>query len=283
MTKLRKVNASEKDFMDLKKEYSLIHESFRDFAQFLTDEAGKSTKKSNKADSYANTLIKLVILYKENFSDSISAEELDTFKGLAKLEKVTRIEGFKMFNTSGSHFMSATISCFRAYITSKNDKTEAKMDSQLNDKLLNIPIKDQRSLSNQKDAKPKNRPAKQIVGNKMTYPRSISEAFLAKQHSNWSCEIDRSHTTFTSSIEGKNFVEAHHLIPMAAQDNFDNSLDFADNIVTLCPNCHRMIHHSDSKTKRAAVNKLFDKRKHLFASYGIIIDKKTLQNYYGII
>lgn len=280
MTGLRKVSTSEEEYQDLKNKYFTIHKSFRNFAQLLTDKAGRATKSSNKSDSYANTLIKLTVLYKENFNEIIPPDELRTFKGLSKLERVKQIEGFKEFNTAGSRFMSATISCFRAYITSEYDKIEAKMDSKLNDKLVTQKTYD---LDSPRQAQPKSRPDKQISGNKLTYPRSISEALLAKQNSNWTCELDESHTTFISAIDGNNFVEAHHLIPMSAQDNYSNSLDFADNIITLCPNCHRLIHHADISTRNDAIDKLFDKRKHLYPSHGITIKRRILKNYYGII
>ena len=33
-------------------------------------------------------------------------------------------------------------------------------------------------------------------------------------------------------------MEGHHLIPMKAQDDFENNLDRVENSVCLCPNCH---------------------------------------------
>lgn len=48
----------------------------------------------------------------------------------------------------------------------------------------------------------------------------------------------------------KPYMEAHHLIQMSAQDNFYSTLEFADNIVCLCPNCHRKIHRAIDQEKR---------------------------------
>ncbi|MGL4999965.1 MAG: HNH endonuclease [Cetobacterium sp.] len=52
-----------------------------------------------------------------------------------------------------------------------------------------------------------------------------------------------------SGTTNKQYMEAHHLIPMNAQDSFKNSLDVLGNVVSLCPNCHRMIHHGDEVSK----------------------------------
>ena len=54
------------------------------------------------------------------------------------------------------------------------------------------------------------------------------------------------HETFTRNKDDKNYTEAHHLIPYEQYDVFADkglSLDRSYNIVSLCPNCHRNIHH----------------------------------------
>ena len=53
------------------------------------------------------------------------------------------------------------------------------------------------------------------------------------------------HDTFTSK-KGVRYQEAHHLIPMKAQKDFgDKNIDIPENIVGLCPNCHRAIHNAN--------------------------------------
>jgi 5-methylcytosine-specific restriction enzyme A len=73
------------------------------------------------------------------------------------------------------------------------------------------------------------------------------------------CEIDYSHTTFEDSNENT-FMEGHHLIPLEYQDLFTESLDFLENIVSLCPTCHREIHHALPKRRKDMASKLFQKR-----------------------
>lgn len=44
--------------------------------------------------------------------------------------------------------------------------------------------------------------------------------------------------------DGKtNYTEAHHLIPLCYQNDFEYSLDVEANVVSLCPACHRKLHY----------------------------------------
>ena len=73
-------------------------------------------------------------------------------------------------------------------------------------------------------------------------------------------------------------MEAHHLIPMGAQDDFGVSLDVDANIVSLCPNCHRKLHHG-ANTEGDLLN-LFNQRKKLLEKSGIQISFEDLKKYY---
>ncbi|WP_447212985.1 HNH endonuclease [Bacillus cereus] len=79
------------------------------------------------------------------------------------------------------------------------------------------------------------------------------------------------HLTFVSAVTGSNFVEAHHLIPMSLQSKFRWSLDVLGNIVSLCPNCHRMIHHANKADKHLLIEKLYSLRKQALIDFGIDI------------
>lgn len=73
-------------------------------------------------------------------------------------------------------------------------------------------------------------------------------------------------------------MEAHHLIPMSAQENFNNSLDVDANIVSLCPACHRKLHHG--KEIEFELKKLFESRLELLKQSGIEITLDDLKKYY---
>lgn len=65
--------------------------------------------------------------------------------------------------------------------------------------------------------------------------------------SGYKCEYDINHKLFISRFKQKSYLEAHHLIPIGAQNNFSTPLDTPDNIFCLCPNCHRAIHFAEQK------------------------------------
>ncbi|SHF12492.1 5-methylcytosine-specific restriction enzyme A [Seinonella peptonophila] len=103
------------------------------------------------------------------------------------------------------------------------------------------------------------------------------------QRNNFKCEIDPNHFTFISNITGKNYVEAHHLIPTHIQSQFVHQLDIPSNIISLCPNCHRAIHHSATFHKKKLLEKLFNRRKAELRKAGLDIHIDQLYNLYGVI
>lgn len=111
------------------------------------------------------------------------------------------------------------------------------------------------------------------------YPRSLAENYIAKENSRYTCEYDASHESFIT--EGGNmYVETHYLIPMYAQDSFENTLDFADNIITLCPDCHMRLEKAPVEERQKMLKVLFAKRADRYEKYGIEIDFETLLSFY---
>jgi len=80
---------------------------------------------------------------------------------------------------------------------------------------------------------------------KQRYKRDAKLINEAKNRDKFICKVDTNHKTFNS--KGKNYVEGHHIIPMFQQKNYSFKLDDVNNIISLCPNCHREIHLSDDK------------------------------------
>ncbi|AZV42010.1 5-methylcytosine-specific restriction enzyme A [Peribacillus asahii] len=76
----------------------------------------------------------------------------------------------------------------------------------------------------------------------------------------YKCEYDNSHLFFKSSTTGENYVEAHHLIPIEFQERFENSLDVEANIISLCPLCHKTVHHATTKEIEPIIRELYSKR-----------------------
>lgn len=106
-----------------------------------------------------------------------------------------------------------------------------------------------------------------ITSEKTKYSDFKTDPKIAKTalyHADYKCEYNPNHVTFISKYQVP-FMEAHHLIPMAAQSDFKVNLDRIENIISLCPICHSAIHYGDENTSKKIVEKLFnDRKKKLF-------------------
>lgn len=134
---------------------------------------------------------------------------------------------------------------------------EQMMDEKILELVMNKP--DEKGKMNLSEFNPKMKlPNTRIVINsKEHFSRDPKVVENALRFSGFQCEFDKKHKTFISKRTGKNFVEAHHLIPMSEQINFEFSIDIEPNIVTLCPNCHRRIHLGTMEEKKKMLEELF--------------------------
>jgi 5-methylcytosine-specific restriction protein A len=116
-----------------------------------------------------------------------------------------------------------------------------------------------------------------------SWARDANISFTALDNANFKCENDISHETFISDKTGHQFVEAHHLIPMEFQGEFEVSIDIPENIISLCPNCHRAFHNSGKEHKETLINKYYNLRIELLRQRSIEIEKEKLFQYYKTI
>ena len=78
------------------------------------------------------------------------------------------------------------------------------------------------------------------------------------------CYFDNEHITFETD-KLTNFVEGHHIIPMGQQKSFAQNLDIVDNVIPLCPNCHRKIHLAKDNIKMELLDKIIINKNKLLA------------------
>jgi 5-methylcytosine-specific restriction protein A len=112
------------------------------------------------------------------------------------------------------------------------------------------------------------------------YKRDPAMAARAIQAAGHQCEIDPEHQTFTSRKTKQPFVEAHHIIPMQHQSDFEVSLDVPENIAALCPGCHRKFHHARFGELKPSLSKLFAERSEALKSRGVSADLGDLHEIY---
>jgi hypothetical protein len=108
-------------------------------------------------------------------------------------------------------------------------------------------------------------------------PRRARNALITAEYK---CEIDPTHFTFVNKKSGKQYMEAHHLIPMGKQRIFEYDIDVPENILCLCPNCHRKIHLSEDIARQYIVKLAYESRKHLLPSRGIQLELLSLLEFY---
>lgn len=136
------------------------------------------------------------------------------------------------------------------------------------------------SLAKKIDDIPKNIPKsfKEFIREKSSRDSSVIANAIV--FSNFKCEVDSTHKSFISKKTNQQFLEGHHLIPLAYQEDFSYSLDVESNVVALCPNCHRLLHHGTDEEKLIFLENLFDKRKNRLSKANIKIDLRKLKKCY---
>jgi 5-methylcytosine-specific restriction enzyme A len=111
--------------------------------------------------------------------------------------------------------------------------------------------------------------------------RDHKMAAIALQSAGFRCEVDANHVSFTARTTGEGFVEAHHLVPVSRQGEFTVRLDVPENIVALCPNCHRLLHHGIPNQKMPVLAALRAQRATGLTSRGLTITPARLAGIYG--
>ena len=81
-------------------------------------------------------------------------------------------------------------------------------------------------------------------------------------------------------------MEAHHLIPVAFQqeiwDKFHINVDCLENLVSLCPNCHKAFHFGTPKVRAMMVERLFRACAPKYKSIDFKITAEEIKKFYGI-
>lgn len=94
------------------------------------------------------------------------------------------------------------------------------------------------------------------------------QAHISKQalkKANFKCEFNNNHDTFLTN-KGVPYMEGHHLIPCTYTNSeyywskYGRNIDCVENIICLCPICHRRIHFGSNDEKDTIIRLLYKKR-----------------------
>ena len=116
------------------------------------------------------------------------------------------------------------------------------------------------------------------------YPRDPNVAARAIVNAGHACalaDLASPHLSFIAQRTKRNYVEAHHLVPMSRQGEYTHSLDVEENIVALCPTCHRKAHLGMPSEKASILRRLLSLRAGGLSSRGIQADLPELTAFYG--
>lgn len=79
------------------------------------------------------------------------------------------------------------------------------------------------------------------------------------------------------------YLEIHHLIKLEHSHLFNNDIDIKENMIPLCPNCHRKLHNAQNNIVKDLLIKMYsgiDKK--AWIKKGIFVDINTLGSFYGL-
>lgn len=231
------------------------------YVRFLTSVYRKSDGgllSPSSVDHYANESIRKIdeFLRESRISEFDSIYDIDSLSELERIRSVLFDDpAFKKLNKDGNQMYSAG---FNRYMDFASGRSLDKKGPELF--LLDgpIPRKEARAA--------KGRP---IQNRDRIIVQQVVRAC------GYSCQIDPGHETFIAAGNQRPYVEGHHLIPLKWQYLFDCSLDVYANILALCPNCHRLLHHGDlerSNRTRLLLG-IFDERESRFERSGIRIGR----------
>lgn len=153
------------------------------------------------------------------------------------------------------------------------DDEQGKVEDEINSQKKN-------GLDEKENNLPEGKPKQTVSNGKKIYTTNPKNKARAIINSNFTCELNSSHKTFLSQKTKNEYLEGHHFIPMSEQKNYKYSIDVAENIIALCPNCHRMLHHGCIENKKEYLSILYNKRKGLLKKKGIDITLDQLLNLY---
>ncbi len=109
---------------------------------------------------------------------------------------------------------------------------------------------------------------------------------IAIQKAYYCCEKDHTHETFTSNKTKKNYMEAHHLIPVCFQkdiwEKYQINIDCIENLVSLCPTCHKAFHYGTKEVKTQMITKLYEKVIPKYKSINFNILLEEIMDLYNI-
>lgn len=184
----------------------------------------------------------------ENYNDKIfHFEKIDVKKYILNIFENTDNIQKKLLNLSKNNFHKGKVNIFGWY---DSDSTDIDLTG-----TYNPTMEPKTSLKTFTFPKGNKKPKKNFVNGKYVFETSKKVKEWVNNVANGICEYCNKKAPFISQ-KNKPFLEFHHVIYLAKGGS-----DTVDNVVALCPNCHRSFHFSiDNEIRK---QKLYKKVKRL--------------------
>lgn len=208
----------------------------------------------------------------------ISFYAIETMLELHQLLKVVKELEYRM-ERNPKRMYSSAVSNYIKFLALENEgdylSEEANYLSSIEEELTHIVNSEWKESLIQ--SKP---PAKLIQQSTQLYQRDRRIGAEAIRINNHLCQINPEHSFFVSRTTHKNYVEAHHIIPISTQALFEYSIDCVPNIACLCPACHRQIHFGYKKDQVTLLEVLWEKGQMEIKKAGIDIKFREVVEMY---
>ena len=271
MLNFRKISSSDNSYVKLKESNFQIVIEYKKFLERETNEKGLSKKgESGKSGSYCRYILMILLIVNEFHESEMRLDSLDFYN---EVKLIKQLNEFAQYNESENRFPSAAIN---SYIRFWNKRSLMVDDSTLYSSNEMFDAEEAELIPASKE--------KQDMVTRTTTAnnRNAGERRKAFKRVNYCCEGKCNYELFENETNGLPYVEAHHLIPLSLQGNFEKSLDVYPNIVTLCPSCHRKLHYGTKAAKEDIIKRLIKERKSDLLKSKIIIDEEEILLIYGI-
>ena len=239
--------------------------------------AGAIETISRELESYSNTKVDI---YSINYSNDVEILK-DLYLSIDELREK---------NIRGNRMYTCSLDWYEKYLDSKVERILEENIYQVSDEKEREIVNDilGSSIINEEkgEYKLQKKHKKDAViskKGKVNYPRDHKILAKAIRIANYQCEVEKEHKSFTRRTNRKNYTEAHHLIPMNCQGDFEYSLDIEENICSLCSNCHNCLHYGVDEERFVLLEKLYNERKDYLYKCGIGISFEKLKTYYNIV
>lgn len=81
---------------------------------------------------------------------------------------------------------------------------------------------------------------------------------IVLEEANSNCFFNCNHELFLTN-QNRVYLEVHHCIPLSYAKKLGKKGDFKENLIAVCPTCHRRLHYEDSEsiTKQVMYNEMY--------------------------